>query len=93
MLYRVKDLSPEQKHAAEVLLGHPVSDDEAVSIKSLNPATIIPSNLSPAERIAATRALDERFAARATPDVSPEEEEALVREAFHSTRQDHRPVS
>jgi hypothetical protein len=93
MLYRVKDLSPEQKHAAEVLLGHPVSDDEAVSIKSLNPATIIPSKLSPAERIAAMRALDERFAARPVSEVNPEEEEALVREAFHSTRPDHQPVS
>lgn len=31
MLYRVKDLSPEQRHAAEILLGHSVSDDETVS--------------------------------------------------------------
>ena len=93
MLYRVKDLSPEQKHAAEVLLGHPVSDDEAVSIKSLDPATIILSKLSTEERIAAMRALDRRFAVRPVPEVSPEEEEALVREAFHSTRPDHRPVS
>lgn len=93
MLYRVKDLSPEQRHAAEVLLGHPVSDNEAVSIKSLDPATIIPSRLSPEERVAAMRALDQRFAARPVPEVSPEEEEALVREAFQATRQDHRPVS
>ena len=57
MLYRVKDLSPEQRHAAEILLGHPVSENEAVSIKSLDPATIIPSRLSPEERIAALRAL------------------------------------
>jgi hypothetical protein len=55
MLYRVKDLSPEQKHAAEVLLGHPVSDNEAVSSKSLDSATSIPSKLSVAERIAARR--------------------------------------
>jgi hypothetical protein len=93
MLYRVRDLSPEQKHAAEVLLGHPVSENEAVSIKSLDPATIIPSRLSPEERIAALRALDERFAARQVPEVSAEEEDALVREAFRSIRPDHRPVS
>ena len=37
MVYQVKDLSPEQKQAAEILLGHPVSDDELVSIKSLGP--------------------------------------------------------
>ena len=91
MLYRVKDLSPEQRHAAEILLGHPVSENEAVSIKSLDPATIIPSRLSPEERIAALRALDERFASRPVPEVSVEEEDALVREAFHSTCPDHWP--
>jgi len=93
MLYRVKDLSPEQRHAAEILLGHPVSGNEAVSIKSLDPATIIPSRLSPEERIAALRALDERFASRPVPEVSVEEEDALVREAFHSTLPDHRPAN
>ena len=93
MLYRVKDLSPEQRHAAEILLGHPVSENEAVSIKSLDPATIIPSRLSPQERLAALRALDERFASRPVPEVSVEEEDALVREAFHSTRPDHRPIN
>ena len=91
MLYRVKDLSPEQRHAAEILLGHPVSENEAVSIKSLDPATIIPSRLSPEERLAALRALDERFALRPVPEMSIEEEDALVREAFHSTRPDQRP--
>ena len=93
MLYRVKDLSPEQRHAAEILLGHPLSENEAVSIKSLDPATIIPSRLSPEERIAALRALDERFASRPVPEVSVEEEDALVREAFHSTRPDRRPAN
>lgn len=93
MLYRVKDLSPEQKRAAETLLGHSVSDNEAVSIRSLDAATIIRSRLSTEERIAAMRALDERFAARPAPEVSVEEEEALVREAFSSTRPDHPPVS
>lgn len=92
MLYRVKDLSPQQRQAAEILLGRSVSDQEAVSIQSLDPATIIPSRLSPGERIAALRALDERFAARVVPEVSPEEEDELVGEAFRSTRSDHRPV-
>jgi len=93
MLYRVKGLSPEQRHAAEILLGHPVSENEAVSIKSLDPTTIIPSRLSPEERIAALRVLDERFASRPVPEVSVEEEDALVREAFHSTHPDHRPAN
>jgi hypothetical protein len=93
MLYRVKDLSPEQKHAAEILLGHPVSENEAVSVKSLDASTIIPSPLSAQERVAALRALDERFAARQVPEVSAEEEEALVSEAFRSIRPDPRSVS
>jgi hypothetical protein len=93
MLYRVKDLSPEQRHAAEILLGHPVSENESVSIKSLDTAMIIPSLLSPEERIAALRALDERFASKPIHEVSVEEEEALVREAFHSTRPNHRPFN
>lgn len=92
MLYRVKDLSPEQRHAAEILLGHPVSENEAVSIKSLDPATIIPSRLSPEERIAALRALDERFASKPAPEISVEEEDALVREAFHCKRRGRRPT-
>jgi hypothetical protein len=86
-------LSPEQKHATEVLLGHPVSDDEAVSVKSLNPSSIIPSSLSAEERITAMRALGERCPASQMPAVSEDEEEGLVREAFRSTtRPDYRPV-
>lgn len=92
MVYRVKDLLPEQRKAAEVLLGHSVSDDEAVSISAFDPSSIIPSELSPQERIAALRALDERFAAKQVPEVSPDEEDELVREAFRSTYPNRRPV-
>jgi hypothetical protein len=42
MLHHVKDLSPDQKHAIENLLGHPVSEDESVSIKNIRPSAIIP---------------------------------------------------
>jgi len=92
MLYRVKDLSPEQKRAAEILLGHSVADGEAFSIHSLDPTAITPSPLaSQQERIAALRALEARFAAKQVPEVSVEEEDELVREAFRSTRPDHRP--
>ena len=79
MLYQVKDLSPEQKRAAEILLGHPVSEDEAVSIKSLGPSTIIASKLSPEERIEALRELNERFTKAPRPDVSEVEEEGCRR--------------
>ncbi len=43
MLYKVRDLSPQQKCAVELLLGHPVSEDEAVSIKRVGSPTIIRS--------------------------------------------------
>ncbi len=92
MLHQVKDLSPEQKRAAEILLGHPVSDDEVVSIKSLGSSTIIPSKLSPEERIEALQRLNERFAKAPCPDISEDEEEAAANEALRSSRPDYRPV-
>jgi hypothetical protein len=93
MLYQVKDLSPEQKWAAEILLGQPVSDDEAVSIKNLGPSTIIPSKLSSEERLEALRALNERFAETPHPDAGENEEEAAVNEALRSSRPNYRPIT
>ena len=93
MLYQLKDLSPEQKRAAEILLGYAVSEDQAVSIKSLDPTTIIPSKLSPEERVEALRVLEKRFAHANRPEVSEEEEEAAVNEALRSTRPNYRPAS
>jgi len=63
MLYQVKELSPEQRHAAELLLGRSVADDEAVSIKALGPSTIIAPRLSSEARVQELRALEEHFAA------------------------------
>jgi len=94
MLHLVKDLSPEQKAAVESLLGHPVSEDEAVSIKSLRPAGIIPSKLSPEQRL---QTLEESNASFATakpelPKVSEEEEESIINEALRTTRPNYRPI-
>jgi hypothetical protein len=94
MLHRVKDLSPEQKHAVEALLGRVVSNDEAVSVRAIVPATIIPSQLSQAERSDALRQLDRYFAkvdSRRKP-VSQEEEEAIFLEAMRSVRPNYSPV-
>ena len=94
MVFRVKDLEPEQRHAAEILLGHPIPDDGAVSIKSLDSPAPLPAPLaSPQERIAALRALELRFAVMPTPEVSLAEEDELVREAFRQTRHGRRPSS
>jgi hypothetical protein len=94
MLHRVKDLSPEQKLAVEALLGRAVSNDEAVSVRAIVPATIIPSQLSREERAEALQPLDRYFAkvdARRKP-VSEEEEEAIFMEAMQSARPNYRPV-
>ena len=92
MLYQVKDLSAEQKRAAEILLGSPVSEDDAVSIKNLGPSTLFPSKLSPEERVEAWRALNERFTTAPRPGVSEEEEDAAVNEAIRSSRPNYRPI-
>jgi hypothetical protein len=92
MLHRVRDLSPEQRHAAEILLGRSVSEDEAVSIKGLGPSTVIPSKLSPEERIETLRALNERFAKEPSLGIDAEAEESAVNEALRSTRPNYRPT-
>ena len=94
MLHHVKDLSPEQKVAVEALLGRTVCNEEAVSVRAIAPATIIPSTLSPEERIEALCQLDRYFArvdAGRMP-VSEEEEEAIFIEAMKSVRPNFRPV-
>jgi hypothetical protein len=95
MMHHVKDLSPEQRVAVESLLGRSVSEDEAVSIKALNPSAIVPSRLTEEERKAALEKLDLYFArvdAQRQP-VSQEDEEAIVNEALRSTRPGYRPAS
>jgi hypothetical protein len=94
MLHRVKDLSPEQKLAVEALLGRAVSNEEAVSVRTIVPAAIIPSQLSQEERAEALRRLDRYFAkvdARRKP-VSEQEEEAMFMEAMQSVRPNYRPI-
>ena len=87
MLHHVKDLSPEQRYAAEILLGYPVSEDETLSIRSSGASEIIPSRLSPDERIGALRSLNARLAG---PEINAAEEEAAVSEALHS--RNYRPT-
>jgi len=90
----VKDLSPDQRRAVESLLGRPVTDDEAVSIKSIRPAAILPPLLSPEERVRALEKLREYFAkvdAGRRP-VSEAEEEEIINEALRSTRPNYRPI-
>lgn len=92
VVYQVKDLSPEQKRAAEVLLGHAVSEDEALSIRSLGAESLIPCGLSVAESVAALDELASRWARVDSFPLDPEEEEAAVLEAMRSSRPNFRSV-
>ena len=94
MLHRVSDLSPEQKITVENLLGRAVSNDEAVSVRAVSPAVIIPSTLSQEERMEALKRLDRYFAkVDAGRDfASEEEEESIIVEAIRSVRPNYRPV-
>ena len=94
MLHRVKDLSPEQKIAVEALLGRAVSGDEAVSVRAVAPAAIIPSQLSPEARTEALHTLDRYFAKvdSGRKPVSDKEEEAIFIEAMRSVRPNFKPV-
>jgi hypothetical protein len=40
MIHNAKDLSPEQKFAIESLLGRSVSEDEAISIRSMKSGAV-----------------------------------------------------
>jgi hypothetical protein len=39
MIHKAKDLSPDQKRAIESLLGRPVAEDEAISIRATTSAS------------------------------------------------------
>ncbi len=61
MLHRVRDLSPEQRQAAETLLGHALSEDELLSIRSVRDTPILPAKLSPGESLASWQSLNQRY--------------------------------
>ena len=95
MLHHVKDLSPEQRRAVENLIGRPVTEEEAVSIKSIRPSVIIPPQASPAEREETLERLRRYFIrvdAQRGP-VSEAEEDEIINEALRAARSGYRPIS
>lgn len=91
MLSRVKDLSPDQDMLRKCYLVTPCAKTSGQYQKPRRDNYSVSALARGTD--CALRALDERFASRPVPKVSVEEEEALVRETFRSTRPDHRPVS
>ncbi len=95
MLRREEDLSPQQRLALESLLGRTLQSGEEVYISASNPATIIPSSLTPPQRQQSIELLKKHFAdiaAKSNPNVTPDEEDGILVEAMRSVRPDYRPV-
>ena len=89
MIRNAKDLSPDQKAAIESLLGRRVLEDEAISVRAIEPPS-----LSDEHRREVLSGLEEYFAkvdAQRQP-VSSEEADAIIDEAIRSVRPNYRPV-
>lgn len=88
MIRNAKDLSPDQKAAIESLLGRRILEDEAISIRAIEPPP-----LSDERKHELAEQLKKYFAevdARRKPG-SPEEAEDIINEAMRSVRPGYRP--
>lgn len=88
MIRNARDLSPAQKTAIESLLGRRVLEDEAISVRAIEPPA-----LSDQRRQELAEELRQYFAevdARRKPG-SAEEAEEILTEAIRSTRPGYRP--
>jgi hypothetical protein len=88
MIHKAKDLSPAQKVAIESLFGRPLLDDEAISVRALEPLA-----LSDQQKHELAEHLRKYFAeidARRHPG-SAEEAEGILTAALRSSRPGYRP--
>jgi hypothetical protein len=88
MIHKAKDLSPEQKVTIEGLLGRRVLDEEAISVRAIEPPA-----LSDQQKHELAEHLREYFAevdARRSPG-SADEAEDILTEAIRSSRPDYHP--
>jgi hypothetical protein len=88
MIHNAKDLSPDQKAAIESLLGRRILEDEAISVRAIEPPA-----LSDERKHELVEQLKKYFAevdARRQPG-SPEEAEEIINEAMRSVRPGYRP--
>jgi hypothetical protein len=88
MIRNAKDLSPGQRVAIESLLGRRVLENEAISIRAIEPPA-----LSDERRHELAEQLKKYFAevdARRKPG-SPEEADDIINEAMRSVRPGYRP--
>ena len=88
MIRHAKDLSPDQRRAIETLLGRRVLEDEAISIRAIEPPAV-----SQQRRKEIAEALKRYFAemdAHRKPCSAGDAEEILT-DAIRSTRPGYRP--
>lgn len=88
MICNAEDLSPDQKAAVETLLGRPVEQGEAVSVRTFEPARV-----SRERKLEIATELRKYFAevdASRRP-VSEDEVEDIINEAMRSVRPGYRP--
>ena len=88
MIRNVKDLSPDQKAAIESLLGRRVLEDEAISVRAIEPPPL--SDQRRQELAEELRKYFSEVDARRKPGSAAEAEEILT-EAIRSTRPGYRP--
>jgi hypothetical protein len=88
MIYKAKDLSPEQKVAVESLLGRHVLDDEAISVRAIEPPAL--PDQQKHELVEVLRKYFAEVDARRHPGPAEEAEDILT-EAIRSSRPGYRP--
>ena len=87
MIRNAKDLSPDQKTAIESLLGRRVLEDEAISIRAIEPPAL--SEERKHELAGQLKKYFSEVDARRMPG-SPEEAEDIIDEAMRSVRPGYR---
>jgi hypothetical protein len=88
MIHNAKDLSPDQKAVIESLLGRRVLEDEAISIRAIEPPLL--SVQQRQEQAAELRKYFSEVDMRRKPG-SPEEAEEILTEAIRSSRPGYSP--
>jgi hypothetical protein len=88
MIHNAKDLSPDQKKAIESLLGRRVLDDEAISVRAIEPPAL--SDRLRQELAEELRKYFTEVDARRKPG-SAEEAEEILTEAIRTVRPGYRP--
>jgi len=89
MIRQAKDLSPDQRAVIESILGRRVMENEAISVRAINPPA-----LSGARRSEILSGLQEYFAqvdAQRSP-VSADQADAMIDEALRSARPNYRSI-